>query len=45
MSSMKNLIYELPHELAKYLRLTILGNYEMIQRSQILEIPEIQLWQ
>ena len=34
-SSIANLVYELPHELPNDLRLRILGNEEMLGKSQI----------
>ena len=45
-SSIENLVYELPHELPNDLRLRILGNKEILGKSQILVetfIPEIKL--
>ena len=36
MSSVANLVYELPHELPNDLRLRILGNKEILGKSQIL---------
>ena len=36
-SSIANLVPELPHELPKDLRLTILGNQEILGKSQICE--------
>ena len=35
-SSIANLLYELPHELLNDLRLMILGNKEILGKSQIL---------
>ena len=34
-SSIANLVHELPHELPKDLRLRILGNKEILEKSQI----------
>ena len=34
-ASIKNLVYELPHELLNYLRFAILGNYKKIGKYQI----------
>ena len=54
MFTIKNLAYELPHELAKNLRFRILGNQEILKKSQTwvkrqpvtsLPSPEIKLWQ
>ena len=35
-SSIANLVYELPHELSKNLRLRILGNQGILEKSQVL---------
>ena len=50
--SISNLVYELPHELPSNLRLRILGNNEILGKSQIcmetvspVSLPEIKLWQ
>ena len=49
-SSIANLIYELPHELPNYLRLRILGKKQILGKSQIwvetsrVPPPDIKLW-